>query len=387
MGGEPSNTFVSQRLFSDISASQSQEGKTDYRSIYISNVSNEGTLYGAKIYIIYKGTSDVTVNLGFVARNEVQQIIISKAKSICSGTFKIIYTDTYLGNIRQQTTSEIDLFTEAGVAKSIEEISSSIQEKLSDLTGLEAVSSIDAISVGGSQSTGEEQNVVNENSQTNSGVSTISEFTLGHSPITSLSISGTVYLNSVPIQTFVMQESGTSGECGIDYNLIFTDISSPTIKATSGTINLTSGNLTLNWNNNSPGVNYVRTSYNYRHTTFTFNITFQGQAGNRFHDELAISNIVLDSIESPVIQIYRLFPGGPINTEADIIDVETTIPSGVEFCRNISCTSEGYDNAFNLGDLRPLDVVPIWIERIAPAGSEAIENDGFALKIDGTTSR
>jgi hypothetical protein len=378
---------VSQRLFSDISADQAQEGKTDYRCIYVSNASNEGTLYGAKVYILYKETSDVTVNLGFVARNEVQQIIISKVKSICSGTFKIIYTDTYLGNIRQQVTSEIDLFTEAGEAKSIEEISSSIKEKLSELNGLETVNSIDSISVGGSQDVGEEQNVVNENSQTNSGSSSISEFTLRHSPITSNSISGTIYLNSNPIQTFVMQESGTSGECGINYNLIFTSIGSQAIKATSGTINLTSGNLTLNWNNSSPGVNYVRTNYTYKNTTFTFNITFQGQVGNRFNDELAVSDVNLDSIESPTIQTYRLFSGGPVNTEADIIDVETTTPNGVEFCRNTSCSSEGYDNAFYLGDLHPLDVAPIWIERIAPADSNAIENDGFTLKIDGTTSR
>lgn len=105
----------------------------------------------------------------------------------------------------------------------------------------------------------------------------------------------------------------------------------------------------------------------------TFEINFVGTAGHRYHDLLEISSNDLSPTET--ISVTRSVAGGPINSVATEIDVGTTIPSGVTFY------SSG--TAYTCGEFRGLDSVPIWIRRTVPAGSEAIENDGFTFRLFG----
>lgn len=99
-------------------------------------------------------------------------------------------------------------------------------------------------------------------------------------------------------------------------------------------------------------------------------IDFLGVAGFRYHDLITLKTNSL----STTIGIEKTVQGGPINNVAVEIDVSTTIPSGVVFSLN----------PFTFGDLRPFDFVPVWIKRIIPAGTAAIEDDGFTFRLSGT---
>ena len=62
-----------------------------------------------------------------------------------------------------------------------------------------------------------------------------------------------------------------------------------------------------------------------------------------------------------------------INSTAELIDVETTPPTNVTF------SSSG----FTVGTFRSMDIIPVWVKRTVAAGSTAIENDGFVLRLTG----
>lgn len=98
------------------------------------------------------------------------------------------------------------------------------------------------------------QFIQNETSSTDVGGDTNSVYApLEHTPVLAGTMTGTVYDGSTAVQTFVVAESGT---------FTFTDIGSPTNKATGGTLDLVTGEMTLTWNND-PGANHIVTSYEY----------------------------------------------------------------------------------------------------------------------------
>lgn len=107
-----------------------------------------------------------------------------------------------------------------------------------------------------------------------------------------------------------------------------------------------------------------------------FEIDFLGKAGNRFHETIALKSGG-NNLTSPVatsIAIVKTVNGGPINRIADEIDADTTIPHDIIFS----------STEISLGDLRPLDSVPIWLKRVVPANAQAVENDGFTFKLKGS---
>lgn len=105
-----------------------------------------------------------------------------------------------------------------------------------------------------------------------------------------------------------------------------------------------------------------------------FEIDFFGTSSSRYHELIVLktggNHLLATQITS--ISIVKSVNGGPINRIADIIDVDTTIPNNIVF----------YDT-ITIGDLRPLDSVPIWIKRTTPPNTTAVENDGFTLRIKG----
>lgn len=98
------------------------------------------------------------------------------------------------------------------------------------------------------------QFIQNETSSTDAGGDTTSVYSpVEHTPVLAGTMTGTVYDGSTAIQTFVVSEAGTFS---------FTDIGSPSPKATSGTLDVVTGEVTLTWGSD-PGANHVVFNYEY----------------------------------------------------------------------------------------------------------------------------
>jgi hypothetical protein len=41
------------------------------------------------------------------------------------------------------------------------------------------------------------------------------------------------------------------------------------------------------------------------------------------------------------------------------------------------------DSVYAIEELKSLDIIPVWVKRVVPANTSAVENDGFTLKIKG----
>lgn len=103
-----------------------------------------------------------------------------------------------------------------------------------------------------------------------------------------------------------------------------------------------------------------------------FEIDYAGKASNRYHEILLLDTNSLTGA-STTIAITKSISGSPINQIVDEIDLETTPINRFDFS----------EDTVLIGDLRPLDSVPIWIKRTVPAGTEIVENDGFTLRVRG----
>jgi hypothetical protein len=98
------------------------------------------------------------------------------------------------------------------------------------------------------------QFVQNETTSTDAGADTTSVFSpFEHTPVLAGTVTGTVYDGATAIQTFVISSAGS---------FTFSDIGSPSPKATGGSLNLNTGELQLTWNGN-PGNNSCVVSYEY----------------------------------------------------------------------------------------------------------------------------
>jgi hypothetical protein len=95
--------------------------------------------------------------------------------------------------------------------------------------------------------------IVDDETQTDAGGDTTSNFTLEYTPILAGTLTGTIKDGTTAIQTFTVSSSGT---------FTFTDIGSPSPKANAGTINLTTGAMTLTYTSD-PGANSVVVDYEY----------------------------------------------------------------------------------------------------------------------------
>lgn len=106
-----------------------------------------------------------------------------------------------------------------------------------------------------------------------------------------------------------------------------------------------------------------------------FEIDFVGDAANRYHETILLKpggNGLTTSSGTTSIAVTKTISGSPLNQLVDSIDVDTTVPNGVSFYEEVM-----------VGDIRPLDTLPIWIRRVVPIGGFGVENDGFNLKIVG----
>lgn len=68
-------------------------------------------------------------------------------------------------------------------------------------------------------------------------------------------------------------------------------------------------------------------------SSIIFDILFQGIDGKRNHAELVTFNTLLPTLS---VSVTTIQDGAPVNTEADLLDVETTPPGGVIFSAAMS---------------------------------------------------
>ena len=87
------------------------------------------------------------------------------------------------------------------------------------------------------------------------------------------------------------------------------------------------------------------------------------------------ANNLTYSGSQPVASSVKAVDGGPVNQETVEIDNELTNPNGIVF----------YATTYTITELKPLDVVPVWIKRVVPVNTAALENDGFVLNVRGNT--
>jgi hypothetical protein len=114
-------------------------------------------------------------------------------------------------------------------------------------------------------------------------------------------------------------------------------------------------------------------------SAFIFQVNFIGDAGNRFHDVLAvIDDSTLVGVPPGSVSVLKIFDGAPLNSIAPLVDATTTAPNGILFYTP-SPTSQ-----LLVGDIRGTDIVPVWIQRVCPPNMGPVAGDTFTLKISGT---
>lgn len=104
----------------------------------------------------------------------------------------------------------------------------------------------------------------------------------------------------------------------------------------------------------------------------SFQIEFKGSSGNRYHDLIFLSNVVFYGLTG-IITVEKIVSGSPINRVSDEIENVLINPIGIIFQSTPAL----------IGDLRPLDFVPVWIKRDCVAGTSAIEGDGGTIRVYG----
>lgn len=111
-----------------------------------------------------------------------------------------------------------------------------------------------------------------------------------------------------------------------------------------------------------------------------FDITFQGNDGNKAQPTLIIAENMLTSSGDPAeIEVNLLTQGSPINRIAPDIGTENISPSGISF------TTSDSDSPITIGKLDAGQGFPIWVKRIVPANTEGQNLDGFTLRLQGSS--
>lgn len=104
-----------------------------------------------------------------------------------------------------------------------------------------------------------------------------------------------------------------------------------------------------------------------------FDIYFEGQDSSRSCDLITVVANHLTNAPLPVAT--RIQAGSPINSVAEMVSNANSAPVNVGFYLPTE------QSAIVLPKLQPDEGSPIWVRRTYPAGTEALEGDGFYLRI------
>lgn len=123
-----------------------------------------------------------------------------------------------------------------------------------------------------------------------------------------------------------------------------------------------------------PNLENVIVSPQFSGDTILFTVEFKGAADYRYHELLQAINIFITP--SRPVNTTKEVDGSPINSSAAIIGTENVVPANVSF---YTLTSPVL-----IGDIRPYDVLPVWVKRVVPPNTTAVENDGFIFRLSGS---
>jgi len=113
-------------------------------------------------------------------------------------------------------------------------------------------------------------------------------------------------------------------------------------------------------------------------TTLLLDVDFSGGLGGngqddfRNHDLLTISDNSLDP--APEITVSVLQEGSPINSIAEVVDLETQPPQNVGFYKPTSVSP------INIPKLLPEEGFSVWVKRITPSAVTPTEADGLTIR-------
>lgn len=131
LGGEMStNFFVADRLFDNVTGTQTAAGYIDYRCVYFHNISSTDTLFNGKVFISSEVVGGSNVTIGLEINNERQDIYLTNATSVASGSFILQYYDF---------SSDSDIQFTVNYDSSMATWTSNFQSALNAINGLENV--------------------------------------------------------------------------------------------------------------------------------------------------------------------------------------------------------------------------------------------------------
>lgn len=131
IGGPISNYVLSSnRIFDNVSAVQNTAGHTDYRCIYFNNINSTDTLLNAQVYVDSQVSDGASITIGIEVNNERQDIYITNAASVSSGTITLQFYDFFTdANIQFSFAHDLN----------INIWSSNFQNSIRSISGLEQV--------------------------------------------------------------------------------------------------------------------------------------------------------------------------------------------------------------------------------------------------------
>jgi len=131
LGGEMSTTFfLSNRLFDSITSTQASSGSTDYRCVYFYNINPTDTLRNAKVYISNEISGGADVVIGLEINNERQDIYITNATSVATGSFILQYYNYFSDSEIQFTVNH---------SPNITTWATNLQNSMRSISGLEEI--------------------------------------------------------------------------------------------------------------------------------------------------------------------------------------------------------------------------------------------------------
>lgn len=131
IGGDISNIpLTSTRIFDLVTSSQATSGVTDYRCMYFNNISEVDSLHNSIVYIESQTELGAEVTIGVESFDERQDVYVTNAKSVSSGSFTMRHYDFF-------TDSDIDFSVDMNPDISV--WASNFQSAIRAVTGLDTV--------------------------------------------------------------------------------------------------------------------------------------------------------------------------------------------------------------------------------------------------------
>jgi hypothetical protein len=96
LGGDISNIpLTSTRIFDLVTSAQAAAGNVDYRCVYFNNISGDSSLYDSLVYIESQTELGADITIGVESLDERQDIYVTKATSVSSGSFTLSHYDFF----------------------------------------------------------------------------------------------------------------------------------------------------------------------------------------------------------------------------------------------------------------------------------------------------